>query len=184
MSLRIYTVKAGKHDFSPPEARLPAFAAGFSRAWEVVFDATCEYYLPGEDQGDFNKGGGVSLNLLSNNRNAIMWAWRYNPKAQGMQIALYVNRNGAKEIGHDGKLVQIDNIAFGQKCRIELVYLGGGNWVMRFFTADKGASHSYLVATTHVKIKTPTLVYRLGLWFGGNQAAPQTMQVWVDYKNI
>lgn len=180
MSLRIYTVKAGKHDFWPPEPRTPHFRQGFSWTWEVVFDATCRYTLPGEDQGDFNKGGGVSFNLLSNNRNAVMWGWRYQPKNDMIQLCLYINKDGKKQIGHDGDLVQLE-IPIAERAKIQLTYLGGNTWAMGFYwlDADDRIIDAELV---HFTIKTPTILYRLGLWFGGNRPAPNDMQVWVDLK--
>lgn len=180
MSLTIYTVQPGKHDFWPPEPRTPVLSGGFSWQWDVVFDASCRYSLPGEDQKDFNKGGGVSMRMFSNNRDAVMWAWRYNPKGDKVDITLYVNRNGKNEIGEPGKLVLL-GVPVAERVRITLTYSGGGNWSLT--AAHRDASGRVVdIATMYNNIKTPAVLWRLGLWFGGNQPAPNEMQVWVDFK--
>ena len=180
MSLRIFTVQAGKHDFWPMEARTPHLSGGLSWQWDVVFDASCRYTIPGEDQKDFNKGGGASLRMLSNNRDAVMWAWRYNPKRDVIELALYVNRSGKHEIGSEGE-IRTFAVPIAQKARLVLTYSGGGNWSLTMFRLD--ADDNVLdVETTYTNIRTPPVVWRLGLWFGGNQPAPQEMQVWVDFK--
>ena len=180
MSLRIYTVQTGKHDFWPPEPRTPHMSGGLSWQWDVVFDASCRYNIPGEDQKDFNKGGGVSMRMLSNNRDAVMWAWRYNLKSDKIDLTLYVNRGGKHEIGEGDKLVLL-SVPIAQNARIVLTYSGGGNWSLTVAHRDV-EGRVVDIGTMYTNIKTPTILWRLGLWFGGNQPAPQEMQVWVDFK--
>lgn len=178
--LRIFHVKAGKHDFWPPEMRVPYRSRGLSLTWDVVFDATCAYTLPGEDQRDFNKGGGVSLELFSNNRNALMWGWRYTPDLKTIELCQYVNRKSKHEIGTGTDLVQL-RVPIGQRCRVNLTYLEANLWQYTFELLNIDRQPVQRIVT-YATINTPSLVYRLGLWFGGNRPAPQDMQVWVDFQ--
>lgn len=178
--LRIYTVKQGKHDFWPPEPRTPHLSRGLSWQWDVVFDASCRYALPGEEQEDFNKGGGVSFKLFSNSTDAVMWAWRHTPQGDKVDITLYVNRKGKHEIGEPGKLV-LSGVPLAKRVRIVLTYNGGGNWSLTVAPHDS-IGRITDIGTMYANIKTPSIVWRLGLWFGGTLPAPQEMQVWVDFE--
>jgi hypothetical protein len=178
--LRIYTVQPGKHDFWPPEPRTPHLSGGLSWQWDVVFDASCRYNITRRRSKGLQQGGGVSLRMLSNNRDAVMWAWRYNPKIDRIDLTLYVNRGGKIEIGGDPGLVLMF-LPIAEKARLVLTYSGGGNWSLTVFHLDQD-DKVLDRETAYNNIKTPAVMWRLGLWFGGNRPAPQKMQVWVDFK--
>lgn len=178
--LRIFTVKKGKHDFSPKEFR-SVFKLDNIGALEylVVFDKTCEYLIAGEDQGDFNKGGGLSFDFTSNTKNAAMWAWRHTPGV-GIELAGYFHENGKTYIGMPGEMVAMVAQP-GDRVKIH-VWRAFDTWKITFVklapddTALEYAEQEKMFSRLH------TVGYRIGLWFGGNQPAPRDMQVWVDYK--
>ena len=180
MSLKIYTVKAGKHDFFPPELRTPHLSRGLSWTWEVVFDATCRYIMPTGHQDNINKGGGFSMDVLSNKRNGVMWGWDYNVENDAVELSQYVNRNGAYEVGYEGRQMQL-GVPIGSRARITITYIGKNNWQFDFahLNADKQPIAS---ARSYANIKTSAIVWRIGLYFGGSVPAPNDMQVWVDLK--
>jgi hypothetical protein len=63
--MRSYKVKKGKHDFKPTDSIGIANPCLKEIKYKVIFTESCKYILPGEDQDDWNKGGGVSFSLLS-----------------------------------------------------------------------------------------------------------------------
>lgn len=177
--LRIFTVKKGRHDFAPPEFRsMYRLSRLGSLDYEVIFDASCTYTIPGEDQGDFNKGGGLSFDLTSNTKNAAMWAWRHTPGV-GIELSGYFHEAGQTYIGMPGELAAMV-VQPGDKVKIQ-VWRAFDTWKVTFVKLDAQgngidyAEHEKMFSRYH---KTG---YRIGLWFGGNQPAPNEMQVWVDF---
>lgn len=45
--------------------------------WKVQLGQSAIYTLPGREQEDWNKGGGVSFFLFNHHRESTMWSWRY-----------------------------------------------------------------------------------------------------------
>lgn len=181
MSLKIYTVKKGKHDFSPKEFRsLYRLKNVGAFEYEVVFDASCDYLIPGEDQGDFNKGGGVSFDWYTNTKNAAMWAWRNTPSVSGIELAAYFHKDGKTVIGDEfGIVAMVCN--FGERVKIQ-VWRAFKSWRVTFVKLDVDGNGIEYAEQQLDFGKAHELGYRVGLWFGGNQPAPQKMQVWVDYN--
>jgi hypothetical protein len=180
--MRTYTVKAGKHDFWPPELRTPYNLNRLEYLeWVVIFDASCAYHLPGEDQKDFNKGGGISFDLLSNTRNAVMWAWRYNPQVDQIELCGYWHNAGIRYIGEGPELWQM-RVNFGERVKVR-IYRQGQSWRVKFTRLDVDKEPMESVEAGQV-IYTGKYGYRIGLWFGGNLPAPTDMEVWYDFKKV
>lgn len=178
--LRIFEVKKGKHDFWPVEFRSIWRLRNFGLLrYEVVFDKSCEYILPGEDQGDFNKGGGVSFDAFSNTKNAALWGWRHTPGA-GIDLTGYFHENGERQIGIPEQLVAM-TVQPGERVFIE-VWRAFFTWKVTFVRLNADGEGIAFAEHERTFKRSFALGYRVGLWFGGNQPAPQGMQVWADVR--
>jgi len=172
--MKTYTVKKGKHDFRPVDSLRPANPCTKEIRYKVTFTESCKYTLPGEDQRDWNKGGGVSFSLFSNTRNAVMWAWRWRPEIQRIELCAYWHRDG---VAHYAETENDFPFACnpGEEITIS-IRKAGGDWFVDFRAAD-----GFFQKPTTAK-GSPLRV--IGLWFGGNRPAPQEMSIILSKTTI
>jgi hypothetical protein len=163
MNLTRYTVQKGKHNFSPMMPPIPRRKVrGF--AVEFIFDASCWYppeaITPPSDWHDWSKLLGVTQAFSANNRNSCMAVFRPGMEPGMMRVGGYVNHPGTdiqwRELGH---------VEVGERGRIECdFHLGRAHFSM----GDMDFSLPY---------EAPKWVRQVGMWHGGNQPAPQWMQI-------
>ena len=129
-----YTIFKGKHaaQIYGMATPAPVIRRGVKNvAWTVCFDKNCAYTLPGADQRDWNKGGGLSFasallskEMLSNHVDSAMWGWRYNPLTGLIELTAYCHIDGKRPFlqqtmysqhhaGVDGEVCL--ELKFGQK---------------------------------------------------------------------
>lgn len=179
--MKKYTIQPGRHDFRPPEFPSIYCARRIKRLhWKFRFAADCMYHIPGEDQYDWNKGGGISFHLFRNNRDNMMWAWRWNPRKGMIDITAYSNNadmpNG-RFIGWGNGQVMM-TIYPEEVGEVIIEPYGIAGWNFTFRRSGKEISNHCVHGTR----RNWRIAKRLGLWFGGNQPAPQQMTVHVDYR--
>lgn len=183
-----YTVKKGRHVFklfgwipvAPQFVKRPTLIS-----WLVRFDEGCDYLLPGADQQDWNKGGGVSFDLLTNHIDSAMWAWRYNPALELVELAMYAHVDGLRWVARneirpsEGEV--LNRIAIGETARISLkIDWEGGNYDMSMQVVGDNESYTGNIQFTHDK----QMGRMIGTWFGGNNAAPNKMNIYIKRKVI
>ena len=170
--MRKYTVQAGKHDFRPVDS-LGIVAPWVKEAtYKVRFGPDCAYTLPGEDQADWNKGGGFTFSLFSNTKNAVMWAWRWSPAIGRIQLCAYWHKGGKAfyaETENDFPFA----VALVEDLVIR-IFKTGKVWAVQFTAANGTFSR--------ITTATGTPVRPIGLWFGGNRPAPKEMSIFLDRK--
>ena len=169
--MKKYTIQPGRHDFKPADSF--ALSAPWCRevTYRVKFAEDCNYILPGEEQRDWNKGGGFTFSLFSNTKNAAMWAWRWNPVQQRIQLCAYWHRDGKAYFAENTD----DNLPFAVRLGQEFivrVYKQGVTWFVSFKTYD-----GFKTVETTVRGNP---VRPIGLWFGGNNLATKAMTVWIE----
>jgi len=168
--MKKYTIAGGKHDFKPSDSFALSNPLARDVSFRVKFGADCNYVLPGEDQNDWNKGGGFSFSLFSNTKEAIMWAWRWNPTLQRIQLCAYWHVKGQAfyaETQNDFPFA----VALEQEFTVR-IYKPGVFWHVMFQTID---------GTKIIETSAQGRPIRpIGLWFGGNQPAPQAMTVFIE----
>lgn len=175
--MKAYTARAGRHDFKPREWPAVWRTKKIKKLrWQVVFAADCRYVLPDGDQWDWNKGGGISFNLLRNNRDNIMWAWRYNPDKDLIELTAYSNIKGGRYIGSGSGDVLME-IPLEKKVIIDIIPTIDNQWIVHFERQGMYQMHTY-----HPARKSFCLGKRLGLWFGGNRKAPVGMTVLIKFE--
>jgi len=185
-----YTVSKGNHAFKiggilPP---VPVVRKGIERVeWRVKFAPNCAYSLLGPDQMDWNKGGGVSFDLLTNHQDAAMWAWRYNPLTGVIEMTAYCHIDGKRPFLKGSSYSQSHPGVSGEVClEVELgveavVTLLIGRKEKRYdlyFGLKGGRQYQVGVPYNHDK----TIGRIINPWFGGNNTAPHRMDIFLDRK--
>jgi hypothetical protein len=163
LPLTRYTVQAGRHNFRPlmpiiPMRRVRGFAV------EAIFGDSCWY--PPEalddpsDWDDLSKLLGVTQAFSANSRNACMVAWRPGAIPCMIRIGAYANFPGSRiqwrELGH---------VEAGERFRVECRFSADTAW---FKMGDMTHALDY---------SPPRLVRQTGMWHGGNQPAPNWMDI-------
>lgn len=130
----------------------------------VTFGYGCNYTLPGEDQLDTNKLFGIGY-FFNHHKESARFGWYYYEGKIHINAYLYINGKRIIDelcilpIGHKGDLsLIIENSFYTFKVNIH------GNGIVL-------AEKSY--PFTHKKKWS----YYLGIYFGGNRPAPQTMNI-------
>lgn len=172
--MKKYTFKKGKRKLKPREP-LQIWQPGKFESVEytVRFDETIRYSLPGEEQEDWLKGGGVSFNLFTNHKNSTMWGFRYNPKFDKVELNAYAHIDG--NTYYTKWLV---DLAINETGKIK-IYPGEGDiWITHFITDAKEVKIPWL-------IPNKALFYRrIKAWFGGTLPAPQDVNMYREFKKI
>ena len=166
----IHVIAAGRHrerfTWRALLDRLPWL--GSPPAWRrtVVFAESCRYVLPGIDQADVNKLGGLSFGGGPHGTSARI-GWAYNPDTGRVDLSAYCYHSGVRAIA------PLLSVAIGEPATVSIEMRGAGDvWL----TARVGAAGGQWVLR-------PVLGrwgLRLGLFFGGNNPAPHEMAIGLD----
>lgn len=165
--LRRYTAQEGSHDFTPSPLPIPSIGKTFEGTARI--HASCWYDVLGSDNADWNKLAGVyRFADIVKNKNSFILAWRPLSKIKNrFELCLYENIDGAN-VPHDSAIYQVNG---GQLFRFKLEYL-------------KGKYSIYVDGNLLGKQQNDITYNRIGkisAWFGGNQPAPWTMWLEMDY---
>jgi len=184
MKLNRYTVYPGRHTFKlwgrvwgPPCIKRKVKRI----EWVVRFTESCRYTLDNGDQDDWNKGGGVSFDLLTNHTDSAMWAWRWNPERQVIQLSTYCHVDGGvlkarTALGPDQTSPEVvAEVEIGQTVDISL-RIEHDRYAFTFETAE--GTSNYWTPHNHDK----KLARTIGAWFGGNRQAPQRIDIYLTRK--
>ena len=169
--MKKYTFKKGKFNLTPGEPfQLWQPGKVGILQWTVQFDETCRYIQPHSEQEDWLKGGGVTLDLLSNHKNAVMWAWRYNPDTDKIELALYAHKGGDRYFTKP-----LASVAVGITFTVRIFKSSGTMWRVEFDTGEGWTGDA-------VQIPYDGFLYRrLPAWFGGTLPAPQDVNIYMDF---
>lgn len=191
--MKTYKTVIDKKDFKPKDSNFWPISnwRNYKYVWTVKFHEDCRYTLPGNEQKDWLKGGGITKYFTANNRNSIMWAWRYVPEKDQIEIALYIN-----DANKDKKYKSVAFVDLGKEFDIELYLDRKQNGKIK----DE-IVYTYLTLNVITKEANPTKIKtaffplidikpmihfyfsrKIGLWFGGTLPANKVMHVDVNYK--
>ena len=134
--------------------------------YQVLFDNTCKYELPKEDQEDINKLFGYTLGF-NHHKDSARFGWFYQDKT--IHLHAYVYDNGVRK----SKLIK--NLDLNTQYVLTLVD-ECDNWL---FSVNDGWS-----VIGSVKIpKSCEFKYGYKLWpyFGGNNTAPHDITIQMNY---
>lgn len=125
---------------------------------EYVFTDSCKYILNGGDQEDINKLFGLSSFRVHSN--SIRVGWRWNPLLSKIELFSYSYLNGVRTYNKIGETNVNTPIKLKIKVNKEDTVFWVGNELKDV-----------------VKTKLKGLLLILGLYFGGNQVAPQNIEI-------
>jgi hypothetical protein len=102
----IFEFTKGKHFSKPRIWQITPFTKRIKGYVQFTKDSkyTCD------DQDDWNKLCGISFGLKPN-KNAVMFAYKYNPQEDYWQIIPYINRNFNKEFNFHSLILREGEIA-------------------------------------------------------------------------
>jgi hypothetical protein len=165
--MRLYTVKAGKHDFTPSPLPFPASAKTLQGS--AKFMPSCWYDNLGEDNADWNKLAGVyRWSDFKKNENAFMLAWRPDTKIKDLfELCLYENIQG-RNVPKESAIYKVKS---GQ--------------VFNFMLAEMNGRYLLYVDNILLGTQANDLRYRtvgkISTWFGGNRTAPHDMHIYLYF---
>lgn len=171
---RGYLVKEGYHSY------IPGVGITFHRnrqlsklEYSVVFDESSEYDWQGDlDQLDWNKGGGITFDWKRNDRDNIMWAWRYNADSSRYEFTVYVDWKYQNRTGFGNTKSKVDDVLMvansGDIVDIDFIRQSGKKWYVTFKNMTQELETSGVV---EVRVN-PRWSRRIGPWFGGANNSP------------
>jgi hypothetical protein len=133
--------------------------------FEVYFDSTAIYTVPTGDQDDINKLSGFADNASVHLQYSARFGWRWSENR--LRLFGYVHNNGQiqeKEIG----VIEIGKI---YTCSIKV---NGSSYVF-----DVAGLNSVTLPRAATTAKAEG--YRLYPYFGGDNAAPHEIHIWLKY---
>lgn len=155
--------------------------------WKVVFDESCLYRFDYPDNHDWNKGGGVTMDLFSNHTDSTMWSWRRDIQVEGyIEVGIYSHVNGEEVVWNTGSGGIYSETLIWVKPGIELsiqlqIDRGRKTYDWTAWSKVTGAvKETPSIPFTHDKKWSRTI----GAWFGGrseitgkNSVAPNEMKI-------
>ena len=165
--LRRYTVQEGDHDFTPSPFPIPG--EGRTLEGAARLHASCWYDVLGVDNADWNKLAGVyRIADVVKNKNSFILAWRpLNAIKNRFELCLYENIDGAN-VPHDSAIYQVN-----------------GGQLFRFKLEETNGKYKLYVDNNLLGTQRNDVTYnwigKISAWFGGNQSAPWTMILEMDF---
>lgn len=164
-----HTFKTGKRTLSPCEPVQIWQPGKFSSIEYIVrFDETIRYKLPGEEQWDWLKGGGVSFDLFTNHRNSAMWGFRYNPDTDKVELNAYAHIKGKNYYTKP-----LAEVAPGETFRVKICPGEGDIWIVNIITSAKDVKIPWVIPIR------AWFYRRIPAWFGGTLPAPQDVNMYL-----
>lgn len=161
-----YRIPAGRHRALP--LRFGLYWKRSSFKWHVLFEESCRYNLLGDDQFDTNKLIGVGY-LPGHHYESARFGWRYRTEQGEIELLAYCYVNGRRII---------QPIGF---CAIDKWYkisLFTSKWQYLFLLDEIDGAP---IGTTEMKhYNYGRLGYRLGVFFGGQKAAPHEIKIQIE----
>lgn len=180
MSLKKYTIRAGQHSSGFHISRIIPITWSYVRKRKLYvwgrFSRGSRYDLGDNDQKDWNKLGGINLQVWKeSNQNSAMVAWRYNPDTELYEINAYGNVGGANVYPPGVMLAIPENTMF----MAEFSFPARNEVQVQLYSdqVDDWKEEGSFGWTYPVEIKAAAMI---GPWFGGNRVAPEDVSLEVD----
>jgi len=158
-SFKSWVIKKGKH-YCSKLFRFSPYLRKERFSQNVIFTTSCKYHLDYPDNLDINKLFGLSYGY--HHRNSARFGWHYN--AGNIQLFAYCYINGKRKESF------ICSLKIGTQYKLTLITTSKKYC---FVVTSKETLRQ--VQVPHPRI--PNYGYRLNPYFGGNQVAPQEMEI-------
>lgn len=130
----------------------------------VFFDFNAKYELPGGDQDDHNKLFGVAFGGVHKYSARFGWRWSYDKNK--FILSAYVYDKGVRQMFDLAEC----SPGIPYDCSLEIT---GTSYIFTVKRITGNGTNQYWFSYSHNR----KMCLLLGLFFGGNQPAPHTMQV-------
>lgn len=158
----LYTVKQGRHRAWP--LRLGLFFNRITVRRSVTFLKGCDYWLEGLDMLDTNKLFGLAFLPEGVHKESARFGWRFD-NGQNVILSAYCYVQGQRIIKDLCKVPLYRKIT----CAL---YVQKENYVFDVLIDGVPKANEYVP-----KFHQRRISYPLGVYFGGNKTAPQTMRI-------
>lgn len=173
-----YTVDKGSNNFKPDQFKIVCDKK-FTLVYYVKFTDDSKYEIKNqdgtyhEDQWDWLKGGGISNNLLSNMKDAALWAFRWNAVLKKFELTGYFHVNGKtfySENTFQNRMVRVDTNEI-----LKITVEKNNVWSVKIYNSSDVLLQSYSILSSG----TPCLSRYIGAWFGGTSPAPKVCKIYI-----
>ncbi len=165
----IFSIKKGKHRAWPP---VIALFFGKRLARDVEFDISAKYDLGTDDNKDVNKLFGFGF-FPSHHKESARFGWNYNAAENRVNIFYYCYVAGERMFG------ELCSVPLYTRIRMSIDIIGN---VYSFTVTDAhNGWFEYGGTDVHFDHKK-NIGYRLGLYFGGNNPAPNDIKIKITKK--
>jgi hypothetical protein len=169
-----HTIEAGHHYDTNIFSSWPhLWQAEFKKS--VQFHGDCAYELPAYNRYDVNKLFGAAWGFRGAHWNSARFGWYWDPDNSEMVLVAYCYERGLRNQDAQFNFPVVARVRLGETvdCTIRVT---ATDYVFHIKQGD--ITIGQIVAVPHSRL--PRWGITLGLYFGGSQAAPQTMRVWVE----
>ena len=153
--------------------------------WNVKFSHLSKYDLSGVDQRDWNKGGGLSFNFLTNHIDGAMWAWRYNLEDNLFDVGVYCHVDGKRVVSKGLEPWADPNDAeVLLKVRTDTMFTVAMviDWIEKEYHFTFSVGDHYKAGADVPFDHDRRFARTIGTWFGGNQKAPHKVSIEMNRK--
>jgi hypothetical protein len=169
--LIVMVIKKGTH----APFRIPSVIIGNKELhYKVRFTASCRYTLPTEDQADINKLIGIGyLNSIPlkglkpvpfHHCNSARFGWHYDPAMDNIVLWAYWYAHKER------RYKEICRVGIGEEVGVHLIRKD------KHHTLTVTSSSS-VIGAAHAPVPTSAVSYLLRPFFGGNNPAPQDIEI-------
>jgi hypothetical protein len=137
---------------------------------QVIFDFSCKYELPGNDQYDTNKLFGIGY-LWSHHKDSARVGWRWDIDLNRFIISAYCYINGDRQIHELGEVL-------ANKPYVIEIAITDSMYIFKITKENSATVGGAIIDHYHRK----KFSFPLGLYFGGNKPAPHDMKIQI--KNV
>src|ERR1044072_531550 len=162
----VYTIKKGRHRAWPLRLGLAFRRRAFRR---IVSFLNYEYHIEGEDMADTNKLFGIGF-LWNHHKESARVRWRWDPEKRMVLLSAYCYVGGARII---------ESLAWIDPAKPATISIYVETWAYFFHVIQDGIVVGYHSVKRFHRKKWS---FPQGLYFGGNQAAPERIRV--DMKKL
>lgn len=170
LNSEVYKVKEGQHLFKPYIAKKIERGSVLSGSFSIPRSS---WYRPIDEENDYNKITGITLNRFKPNKDAIMIAWRPTQDRR-FEIATYSNRNYQHYIGYNATPASGDvylTIDPNELVEFEIQWQEDVQTIILRYKSEE-----YIITSHHFRIQKEK-GWIVSPWFGGNNPAPKNLSI-------
>lgn len=165
-------IEQGNHRSEPYDL---TFNGNVNIAYDWGFTESCRYEICCGDQADWNKLTGFSFNFLTNHRNSLMVAWRYNLDGY-FELAPYYHKNGEVFYAEIEDNIQVVQLYYPFLFETHFTIRAD---IRKIFVTIiiEGTNETSFLELDMPEEENNGNTREIYPWFGGNQKAPHDIEI-------